>query len=479
MMIANHTTASRALPMMMTLTLYTLLAIGCGGNDSPTGDAATVKTGEAATATGRNTGFAKPGGLATKAELPFDDSAASGDWARFRGPTGMGTSRATGLPLTWSESENVVWKTPLPGSGASSPIQCGNRVYLTSYTGYLVPDEPEGSLDQLQRHLIALRPDDGEILWDRSVAAKLPEEETIRDHGYAANTPAADAERVYTFFGKSGVFAFDHDGEQLWQSDVGTNTSGWGTAASPVLYKDLVLINASVESERLLALDRKTGEPRWQAKGIREAWNTPLIVTTADGKDELVIAIPKKVLAFDPLTGEPLWTCDTDIGWYMVPSAVAADGVVYFLGGRRDTTGLAVRAGGRGEVTETHRLWTGNRGSNVSSPVYLDGHLYWMDESDGVAFCVQAEDGEIVYSQRLGRAGQVYASPLLAEGRIYYLTRSGTTFVLAAKPEFEQLAKNELSATEPRDRTRFDGSPAVVGSRILIRSGKYLYCFGK
>lgn len=329
-------------------------------------------------------------------------------------------------------------------------------------------------MDDLKRHLIAVRLDNGDTIWDEAVPAKLPEEERIRDHGYAANTAAADADRVYVFFGKSGVLAYDHDGDQLWHADVGSKTSGWGTAASPVLYKDLVFINASVESESLVALDRETGHEKWRAGGIREAWNTPVIVTAESGREELVVATNGKVLAFDPNSGKLLWSCDTDITWYMVPTAVTADGIVYYLGGRSGVAGLAVRAGGSGNVTGTHRLWTSMKGSNVTSPMCLDGHLYWMHEKLGVAYCAKADTGEVVYEQRLDGAGQVYASPILAEGRLYYVTRNRRTFVLAAKPEFEQLAMNELG-----DRSLFNGSPAVAGSHILLRSDKYLYCLGE
>lgn len=399
---------------------------------------------------------------------------ASDNWPRFRGPSGVGISKATGLPLKWSETENIVWKTALPGAGASSPIVWGDHIYLTCYTGYLVPGESGGRLDDLNRHLVCVRRSDGEILWEQSAKAKLPEESGIRDHGYAANTPAADAERVYTFFGKSGVFCYDHQGEQLWHADVGSNTSGWGTAASPVLYKDLVIINASVESESLVALDRHTGEEKWRADGIKEAWNTPLVVTTEAGDEELVVAMHGKVLAFNPVSGERLWSCDTDITWYMVPSAVAADGIVYILGGRSGTAALAVRVGGRGDVTATHRLWASKKGSNVTSPVYHDGHLYWMHEKLGIAYCSRADTGELLYEERLNRADQVYASTLLADGRLYYLDRSGCMFVLAAKPEFELLATNELG-----DGSVFNASPAVAGNRLLLRSDNYVYCIGK
>jgi len=400
--------------------------------------------------------------------------AAGSDWPRFRGPEGMGTSAASGLPLQWDQGQGIAWKTALPGAGASSPITWGDRVYVTAYTGYFVPGEQGGNVEDLKRHLIALRLSDGQILWDKAIEAKLPEEARIRDHGYAASTPAADAERVYVFFGKSGVYAFDHDGKQLWQADVGSKTNGWGSAASPVLYKDLVFVNASVESQSLVALDRRTGEEKWRAKDIRESWNTPLLVTAKSGRQELIVAIMGKVLAFNPDSGEPLWSCNTDIRWYMVPSVVAADGVVYCLGGRSGTAGLAVRTGGSGDVTDSHRLWTSLKGSNVSSPVFLDGHLYWTRDSDGIAFCAKADSGEIVYEQRLEGAGQVYASALLADGRLYYVSRRGRAFVLAAKPQFEQLAANDLA-----DRGVFNASFTVAGQRLLLRSDKFLYCLGK
>jgi|JI9StandDraft_1071089.scaffolds.fasta_scaffold00990_3 outer membrane protein assembly factor BamB len=398
----------------------------------------------------------------------------SGDWSRFRGPAAMGVSEAKNLPEKWSQSSGIAWKTPLPGAGASSPMVFGNKIFLTSYTGYFVPGEDGGSLNDLERHLLCLDLSSGKILWDKAIAAKLPEEERIRDHGYAANSVAVDAEHVYAFFGKSGVFAFDHAGNQKWQADVGEKTHGWGTSASPVLFGDLVFINASVESESLIALDRATGKQVWKAGGIREAWNTPIVIKSQEGRQELVIATQGKILAFVPDTGKSLWNCNTDIGWYMVPCIVADEGIVYCLGGRSGTASLAVRAGGSGDVTKTHRLWTSPKGSNVSSPVYLDGHLYWAHESREIAYCVEAKSGEVVYEKRLNRAGQFYSSALLADGKLYYVSREGKTFVLAAKPEYEEIAVNDLN-----DRSVFNASPAVAGNRLLIRSDKFLYCIGE
>ncbi len=397
--------------------------------------------------------------------------AADKDWDNFRGPGRQGVSTITDLPLEWSLQKNLAWKTALPGAGASSPIVSGNRVLLTCYSGYLVPGQEQGRQADLQRHLIFIDKATGRITRQIDVAAKLPEEERIREHGFAASSPATDGELICCFFGKSGVIAWDFSGRQIWQTDVGSGTHGWGSAASPVFHGDLVFINASVESQSLVALDRKTGREVWRAGEIREAWNTPLVVRNSAGNEELVIGTLGTIRSYDPLTGELLWTCATDIQWYMVPSPVAHDGVIYYLGGRSGTASLAVRCGGRGDVTQTHRLWTSQRGSNVSSPVFHDGCLYWIHDSRQTAYCMDAATGELIYEERVNRAGQVYSSALLADDRIYYLTRTGRTVVVPAAKEFRILADNDLN-----DGTLFNGSPAVDGRRLLIRSDKWLYC---
>ncbi len=395
------------------------------------------------------------------------------DWPQFRGPTSNGIATAKTVPTQWSKDSGIKWKTPLPGAGASSPIVFGDRIYLTAYTGYLVPGEETGSQDQLKRHVLAFHLKDGQPLWNKAFAAKLPEEERIRDHGFAANSVAVDRERIYAFFGKSGVIALDHDGNEVWQADVGSKTNGWGTAASPVLYHDRLFINASVESESLIALDVISGEELWRANGIRDAWNTPLIIRTQAGTHELVIATQGSIQAFDPQTGKLLWTCETDISWYMVPSVVADKGIIYCLGGRSGTASLAVRTGGQGDVTKSHRMWTSPKGSNVSSPVFREGHLYWVNDSRETAYCAEAATGKIVYEQRLPRGGQFYASALLATDKVFFLNRQGKTFVVPAKPEFEVLSVNDLS-----DGSDFNGSPAVAQDQIIIRSDRFLYCIG-
>ena len=399
--------------------------------------------------------------------------AAGADWLQFRGPGGLGTSQETGLPTTWSATENIAWKKELPGPGASSPVVVGERIVMTCYSGYGVPGQRRGDIGQLKRHVLCLNLNDGRLRWQRDILAALPEEPRIAEHGFASSTPASDSERVYVFFGKSGVFTFDLDGQQLWHADVGSGTDGWGSAASPVLYKDLVIVNASVESQSLVALSKQTGKEVWRVEGIRQAWNTPHLAKTPEGKTELAIGIEGKLMGLDPDRGEQLWSCG---GYqsYMCPSPVADHGVVYAVWGRRT---LGVRLGGRGNVERSHQLWNfwrNRAGSTVSSPVYHDGHLYFASDRNGVVYCMDGQTGEIVYEQRLSPdSGKIYASPVLVDGKLYYVSRAGGVFVIAAKPVFEQLAHNELG-----DPSIFDASPAIVDGQLLLRSNRYLYCIG-
>ncbi len=390
------------------------------------------------------------------------------DWPQFRGPGGQGVTSDTNLPLVWSESENVVWKTELPGYGASSPIALGDRLYVTCYSGYGLDRENPGRMEDLTLHVICLT-SDGAIVWDQHVQPKLPESERVRDHGYAAATPATDGEFLYVFFGKTGVLKFDLDGNQLWQADVGDRTHGWGSGTSPVLYKNLVIVNASVESGSLVAIDKETGAEVWRTGGMDASWNTPHLVDVGGGKQELVVSVKDKILAFDPATGAPLWNCD-GIPDYVCPSIVSQDGVVYVIGGRTSRA-IAVRAGGRGDVTDTHRLWEAKAGANVVSPVIHDGHLYWVSDRNTIAYCVRLADGEVIYAERF--RGQPYASALAGDGKLYVVTRNGGTYVLAAKPQFEQLAHNRLD-----DRSTFNASPIVADGKLYLRSDKYLYCIG-
>jgi outer membrane protein assembly factor BamB len=403
-------------------------------------------------------------------------TAAGADWKQFRGPDGLGTSPEKGLPLHWSSDDNVVWRTQLPGPGTSSPVVTGGRVFLTCYTGYALDAKDPGNMADLRRHVLCLDRRGGKILWEKEFRPELPEHRYAGEgsyHGYSSSTPATDGRRLYVFFGKSGVYCFDLDGNEIWHVSVGKGTSGWGSAASPVLYKDLVLVNASVESGSLVALDKNTGKEVWRARGISSAWNTPVLATALSGEVEVVISVQNRLLGLDPNTGKELWDAD-GVHRYVCPSVVAHDGVVYAIGGGH--TSLAVRAGGRGDVTKTHTLWRVNQGSNVSSPVYHDGHLYWANDHGGMVYCQDAATGKFVYKQRLAPSpGLIYASPLLADGRIYFVSQRNGTYVVAARPKFELLAHNVFAD----DGSRANASPAADHGQLLLRTDRYLYCIGQ
>lgn len=396
------------------------------------------------------------------------------DWTQFRGPGGSGISDEKALPAKWSSTENIVWKVELPGPGSSCPVVLHDRVYLTSYTGYgLEPNK--GEQKDLVRHLLCFERHTGKVVWKKEFAPKLPEHGYQGEgsyHGYAANTPITDGERLYVFFGKSGVFCFDLEGNELWQTSVGDRTHGWGSGTSPILHGNLLIVNASVESGVLVALDKLTGKEVWQAKGINSSWNTPLLVNHKD-RPELIVSTEGRLLSFNPNDGQPLWNAD-GVHRYVCPSVVAHDGVVYAIGGGH--TSLAVKLGGSGDVTATHTVWKKPLGSNVCSPVYLDGHLYWASDSGGFICCQNAVTGETVYQQRIEpRPGTIWSSAVLADGKLYFVSQHNGTFVVAAKPQFELLSHNVLQD----DDSRTNASPAVSNGQLFLRTDKNLYCIGE
>jgi outer membrane protein assembly factor BamB len=395
------------------------------------------------------------------------------DWPRFRGPGGAGISRDTGLPTEWSATKNVVWKTRLPGAGSSSPITLGGYVYVTCYSGYGLSTEPGGDPLALKRHLVCLRRDDGSIRWQADLAAsakEAPYEGYLALHGYASHTPVADDSGVYVFYGASGAAGYRHDGSRMWRADCGINTYEWGSGTSPLLFKDLVIVAARIESESLIALDKKTGREVWRRRS-GFGYGTPTLATVGDAQ-ELIYVRDKQVVGADPATGEERWRCSAKID-YAMPMPVAHDGVVYVM-----TRGqsVAIRAGGRGDVTATHRLWELNRGSHVATPVYYEGHLYFPHDENAIVYCVNAATGKLVYERRLPQVPRyLYASPIVADGKLYYVSQGHGCLVLPARPEYALLAHNVFEG----DATRFNATPVISRGQLLLRSDEALYCIGK
>ena len=404
--------------------------------------------------------------------LSFTSFGFSNDWAQFRGPHGNATAADATLPTEWNDTKNIAWKTELPGRGASSPIVVGDRIYLTAYSGYGIDPDDFGQKSDLRLHVLCFDRSSGKKIWDQSVAAHPDTQKCSRrviDHGYATSTPVADGETVFAFFGQTGVVAYSRDGKKLWQTRVGSQSAGFGTASSPVLLGDLVYVNASIESKTLFALNRKTGDIAWQRDGINRSWSTPCLARSKDGRTELVVNQIDVVNSYDPLTGKTIWSCK-GIPDYIVPVPVFHDGIIYCLGGRSNRS-LAIRLGGEGDVSETHKLWDKPIGANVTSPVFVDGKIYWSSDK-GIMNCITADSCEEVYRNRLPTKKRIYASIVRGGKHLYVTTRDQGVVVLDIADSYQVVAQNRFQ----QDDSLLNASPAISGNSILIRSDRFLYC---
>lgn len=465
------------------------------------------------------------------------DVGRAADWSRFRGPNGSGLSEdSQSTPVTWSPKENLRWKTELPGPGSSSPIVVGDKVFVTCWSGYGTSRNDTGSQEKLERHLVCVDRKSGKILWNKSVKAALPEDRyngMFAENGYASHTPASDGKRVFAFFGKSGVYAYDLDGKELWHAEVGSGLGdkSWGSSSSPILYQNLVIVSATAESNSLIAFDGETGKEVWKKKadGFGSTWGTPVLVKVDDKRTDLVIGVPYEIWGFDPATGKFLWFAEA-MSTETYCSSVVVDGdTVIGIEGMGGGS-IAVRAGGKDDVTKTNVVWSGRDNSRIGTPVVADHRVYFIARK--IANCLDAKTGEKIYQSRLsggttssgsdnvasnrpgdgpprggpegqpgrpgggrpgfgggggfgggfggggmgGRGGmmggQDYSSPVAADGKLYYTARNGDTYVIKLGKEFEQLAVNRVTE-ETED---FSATPAVSDGALFIRSNKHLYC---
>ncbi len=393
-----------------------------------------------------------------------------GNWARFRGDNGSGAAApGSHLPSEWNNQNGVLWKAPCP-RGSSSPIIVGKQIIVTAYSGYSDNGEVSGERKDLTLHILSFDLASGKQKWDYSFAASDAEQEAtprVVDHGYASPTACSDGHSVFAFFGPSGVVACSLDGKELWRKDVGQQTAGFGAAASPMVWKNLLFVNASIESQTLYALNVQTGETVWKVDGIERSWTTPSIANTETGP-ELVIHFKNKIKGFAPTTGAELWHCD-GIPDYIVPCSIVDGNTVYCSGGRSNRT-IAVRAGGRGDVSESHKLWEVGTGANVTSPVLHNGFLYWSHDK-AFALCVDAADGSTEIQKRFANRDRVYASVIAGDDKLYMLMRDGYCLVLEASPEYTEIAANRLGDGVER----FNSTPAIVDNSLIFRSSDNLY----
>lgn len=408
------------------------------------------------------------------------------DWKQFLGDKGSATSASADLPTQWDADTNIKWKAELPGRGASSPIIVGDRIYLTCYTGY-GDGNKESKIENLVRHLLCFSRTSGEIQWKKSIdnsqiADEDPYKSFITHHGYATNTPVSDGKAIYVFLGKPGLFAYDLEGNELWQKKIEykTNKTRWGSAASPILYKDNLILNAIEECGKVISISKTDGEIQWEFEANTTlAYATPNLVTTADGEVELILPIPKRVIGLNPEDGTQKWYATNKFEGESNASVIVDKDLVYIYGGFRSVGSMAIRTGGKGDVTKTHVLWNTRDTSYVSTPILKDDHLYWIDEK-GIAYCVKAESGEQAYKKRVpgvrgGRGIKFFGSMILAGDHMFAVSRRSGTFVIKTTPKYELVSHNKIEG----DDSEFNGTPAISGNQLFIRSNKFLYCIGE
>lgn len=399
--------------------------------------------------------------------------ARAADWPGFRGPNGNGISAEEKAPLHWGPEKNIRWKAPLPGPGNSSPIVSRGRVFITCA-------EEEGK----KRSLYCFDRKTGSKLWTRTVEYPAVEP-THKGNPYCAPTPVTDGERVIVWHGSAGVLCYDFESNELWKRDLGEQRHDWGYASSPIIHRGKVILNFGPGARTFLAaLDLKTGEIRWkhdEPGGLSEtsqrmvgSWSTP-IVATVGGKEQILCSMPTRVIACDPESGQVIWNCDglgTGNPDMVIPDPVIdGDIAVAFTGWINGPT-IGIKLGGSGNVTATNTLWREKQPQRMGSGVVLDGRVYTVQAGPGIAQCMECRTGKALWSERL-EAGETWSSLVLAAGRFYVTSRSGTTTVFSPRPDkLEVLAQNSLGE-------RSDSTPAVSDGEIFLRTHAHLYCIAE
>ena len=392
------------------------------------------------------------------------DGEAMAYWPRWRGPSGQGVAEGTGYPDRWSGTQNVLWRTPVPGRGHSSPIVWGDRIFLT--TAYR-----DGRVS-----VVAFRRSDGRLLWEAFGPDRTPEH-IHQKNSHASATPTTDGRWVYAWFGNKGLMAVDFDGRVIWHRSLGTFSNYHGTASSPLLYKDRLILfqdhgGGTNGGAFVAALDARTGRTIWRTgRTGTVGWSTPIAIQAFD-HDEIIVSSQKRVHAYDPDTGQELWTCRGNL-FEVIPTPVVGHGLLFCSSGRAGPT-LAIRPGGTGDVTATHIAWQSPRGSPfVPSPLLYGDYLYIVNDMASIATCFEAVTGKLMWQGRLGVATRegFSASPVGVDGKVFFTNDDGETFVLRAGPTFELLHVNRLNAG-------ILASPALVDGRWYFRTDRELLAIG-
>lgn len=389
--------------------------------------------------------------------LAASPAALRAEWPQFRGPSGQGLADVSQLPVQWGEDRNVVWKTPIPGNGWSSPVTLdGKQVWMTSAVN-----------GGRSLQAIAVDFDGGGVQREIEVFRQDAAPGMHQKNSHASPTPILEANRVYVHFGIQGTAALDAAGKIVWTSQEHKFKHVHGTGGSPALWNDLLIFTCDGgDRQYVAALDKNTGETRWTADrgSSRMSFATPLAIETEAGP-QVVCPGGDVVAAYDPGAGEEIWRVTYD-GFSVVPRPVFAHGMVYIVTGFYTPTVLAIRPNGKGDVTRTHVVWQERRGAPLTPSPIVVGEDLFMVSDNGIAGALEAKTGRRWWQGRLG--GAFSASPIASGGRLYFTSEEGETTVIEAAREFKQIAKSRVDG-------RTLASPAVEGKSILLRSDTHLY----
>jgi outer membrane protein assembly factor BamB len=392
--------------------------------------------------------------------------AAEPDWSGWRGPTGDGHSTDQNLPSEWS-ADDVAWKTPLEGEGQSSPCVWGEQIFLTR-------SDNRGA----QRYVFCLNRSTGEKLWEKLAWEGTPEP-THNMNGWASASCTTDGELVFAFFGKGGgLFCYTTQGTKVWEKNLGVFEGPWGTAATPVLYKDLVIQNCDADRDAsIIAFNKKTGEQAWKTK--REdfrGWSTPVLIEV-DGHRELALNSHTGVFGYDPATGTELWFCKGYTGRGSPTVTPGANGLLHVVNGKPGDV-FSVKPGGKGDVSLTHKMWHTRRsvGRDLPSPIVLDGQMLVVS-MQGVICSYDSDTGQELWKGRL--PGNFSAAPIAYKGQAFFISEdNGEVFAVKPGPKLEIVARNELT-TKDNAEELFRSALIPDEGQLLIRSTRMLYCVGK
>ena len=454
--------------------------------------------------------------LLCAASVSAQAAAANENWGNWRGPLKTGVAPKADPPVKWNPTEGVKWKVKIPGRGTSTPIVWGDQVFIqtaiptgkkiASYpsaipgpilAGQQQPQQPrpqaegggqgqgrgrgggggfgiEKPTEEHQFVLMSIDRKSGEIKWQHVARQEVPHEGHHKDHHFASASPVTDGEQIFAFFGSRGLYAYDMKGNLQWSKDFGDmrTRNNFGEGSSPALHGNVIVVNWDHEDEDfIVALDKKTGNELWrQPRNELTTWTTPFIVEH-NGVTQVIVAATEKIRSYDLKTGRQIWECG-GLGSNVIPTPLVYEDMVYVASGHRDPAMLAIRLGKTGDLTDSDAIvWRHKKGTPyVPSPLLYDGKLYFLSSNNNVLSCFDAKTGKPLFEeQRLQDVQSVYASPVAANGKIYFMGRNGTTAVLKNSAQFEVIATNPLNE-------KVDATPALVGKEIFVRGHEHLYC---